>query len=271
MTTGTYREKPDVKFMYKFIMVLEATSRTTGHTREIFFSTIDSLNVLRPESYRMANVKFHEDDADLDGIFDSFTLEADVPLTEGEQVMSMQAVTFFNFRLQQRVKFDMESAAYTSFESGIPVSGFDTNGSLMLRQRNPLGIRDYVSALYADETPLVDITDRNAQSAKRTTDSNIGHILEKYRKRDVAADYVERYPIKSRAVDNGEGETFHLEMTVDIPDQEILYIPTLIEILKDGWVKYLSVVLLFWLLLERIKSFALPLLLGGARSHDSKS
>ena len=45
-------------------------------------------------------------------------------------------------------------------------------------------------------------------------------------------------------------------MKVEIPEQEVLYIPTLMGVLKDAWVKYLPVVILCWLLLERVKSFA---------------
>jgi hypothetical protein len=255
MTHGTYREKPNVKFLYKFIMVLEATSSTTGQRKEIFVSTMDSLNVLRPESHRMASVQFHEDDVDLDGKFESFTLEANVPIGADEDIHSMQALLFFNFRLEKRVKMDMESVAYTSVESGAPIGGFNSAGSLMLRQKNPLGIRSYFSNLYAEDTPLVGIID--APSARRVTDSNIGRVLEKYREREVVADYVQRYPIKTRGMNSGEAGTFHLKMKVDIPDQEILYISTLPEVLKDGWVKYLSVVILCWFFIERMKGFAL--------------
>ena len=251
---GTYREQPSVKFLYKFIMVLEATSPSTEQTKEIFVSTLDSLNVLRPESYRPANVEVHENDTNLDNKFDSFTLEAEVPLGEDEQIQSMQALVFFDYKIQSRVKFDMESVAYTSFESGLPISGYDTKGALELRQTNPLGIRDYSSTLYADETPLVDIFDSPSVN-NRLVDSNVARVLNKHRERNVVVDYVEHYPIKSRASNSGESSNFHFKMKVDIPDQEVLYIPTLIEVLKTGWIQYLSVVVVCWFLVERIKRF----------------
>lgn len=252
MTHGKYREQPDVKFLYKFILVLEATSTKTGQSKEIFVSTLDSLNVLRPESLRQARIQSHDNDTDLDGKFDSFTLEADVPLTADEEIHSVQALLFFNLRLHNRVKLDMETLAYTSVESVTPLGGFDSHGSLMLRQTSPLGIRSYSSSLYVKDTPLVGLSD--LAHVRRVTDSNIGSMLKKYRERDVAADYIERYPIKANAI-QVDG-TFHMKMTVDIPEQEIMYIATLAEILKDGWIKFLSLVVLFWPLLERIKRFA---------------
>jgi hypothetical protein len=252
--TGTYREQPEVAFLYKFIMVLESTSLTTDRIKEIFVSNIDGLNVLRPETYRLANIQFHEDDIDRDGKFDSFTLEADVPLDSDEQIQSMQALLFLNFRIQKRVKLDMESIAYFSVESIMPMVGFDSKGSLVLRQSIPLEVRDSFSTLYAAETPLADTIDSLA--TERITDSNVGHILEKYRARHVTADYVEHYPVKirKRTGEPGDAGTFHLKMKVDIPEQEIMYIATLMEVLKDGWIKYLSVVVICFVLLNRIKS-----------------
>jgi hypothetical protein len=251
---GTYRERPEVAFQYKVIVVLESTSLTSNLTKEIFVSNIDSLNVLRPETYRLASIQFQEDDIDRDGKFDSFTLESDVPLYPDEQIQSMQALLFFKYRLQKRVKLDMESIAYTSAESVLPMSGFDSKGSLMLRQSNPLGVRGYTSTLYAEETPLIDTIDSLATN--RIKASNVNHVLEKYRARSVVADYVEHYPIKllGRSSVPGEAEMFHLKMKVDIPEQEILYIATLMEVLQDGWIKYLSVVVVCFFLLNRIKS-----------------
>lgn len=251
---GEYRERPEVNFLYKLIMVLESTSLTSNQTKEIFVSNIDSLNVIRPESYRMASVRFHEDDIDRDGKFDSFIVEADVPLDPDEKIQSMKALLFFNFRLQKHVRLDMETIAYTSVESCLPISGFDSKGSLVLRQSNPLGVRNYDSTLYALDTPLVGSID--SESSKRIIDSNVGRILAKYRDRNVIADYVEHYPIQTRkGVAPGEFGSFHLKMNVDIPEQEILYHATLVEVLKDGWIKYLSAVVVCLLLLEQIKSF----------------
>ena len=243
---GTYREQPDVKFLYQYIITLETASTTAAasQTKEIFVSNQESVAAQRIESYRAANIEFNENDIDLDGRLDSFTLEADVPLGEDEQVVGMQAVLFFNYKLEDRVKFDTESVAHISFGSGLPLSGYDSKGTLELRQAKPLGIRDYSSTLYAEETPLVN-----------DSTSNIDQILEKYRERTVAVDYKEQYPIKTRANNSEENSKFHLKMNIDVPEQNVMYIPTLVEVLKDGWVKYLSVLVLCWYLVENIKRF----------------
>jgi len=243
---GTYREQPDVKFLYQYIITLETTSTTakTSRTKEIFISNQDHLTIQRTESYRVANIEFIEDDNDLDGRFDSFRLEANVPLSGDEQVVGMQAVLFFNYKLQDRVKFDTESVAHVSFDSGLPLAEYDSKGTLELRQAKPLGIRDYSSTLYAEDTPLV-----------KDSAANINQILKKYRERNVAVDYKEQYPIKTRANSSEENSKFQLKMKIDVPEQNVMYIPTLVEVLKDGWVKYLSVLVLCWYLVETIKRF----------------
>ena len=243
MKEGIYREQPDVKFLYQYIITLETTA-AAGQTKEIFLSNQEALNVQRPESYRAANVEFNENDFDLDGRFDSFTLEADVPLGEDEQVVGMQAALFFNYKLHDSVKLETETIAHATYDSGLPLASYDSKGTLELRQAKPLGIRDYSSTLYAEETPLVN-----------DSSTNINQILEKYRERTVAVDYKEQYPIKTRATSFDEASKFHLKMKIGVPEQSVMYIPTLFEVLKDGWVKYLSVFVLCWYLIENIKLF----------------
>ncbi|KAL7485433.1 hypothetical protein ACHAW6_011032 [Cyclotella cf. meneghiniana] len=253
ITQGSLREQPDVSFLYKVIMVLEATSPTTEETTEIFVSTVDAVNFLRHDSFRMASIQFHNEDMNIDGMADWFTLEVDVPLNEDERVKSMQVLAFFNFRLKRRVKLDMETIVHSSVASDLPMSGYDTEGAFLFRQANPLGIRDYSSQLYANETPLVNT---ESEAVHRVSNSNVGDILARYRKRDVAADYVERYPIKRLDSGTPGDRSYRLQMKINVPQQDISYIPPLAEVLKDAWVKYFSVVVLCWLLLDRVKSFA---------------
>lgn len=253
---GSYREQPQVSFLYKVIMVLQAVSSATGQQKEIFVSNLDAINMLRHDTSRMAIIQSHEEDSNLDGIIDWFELDINVPLNPDEQIKSMQTVAFFDYQLQKRVKLEMESMAYISVDSDLPLSGYDTEGDLMFRQTNPLGVRGYKSILYKDATPLVQ-TDSSA--AYHASNSNIRDVLSRYRTRDVAADYVERYPIKSLDVGasllNSE-KRYRLKMKMKVPTQKVYYIPTLMEVLKDAWVKYLSVAIVCWLLLDALKSFA---------------
>jgi len=252
MTHSSYREQPDVSFLYKLIIVLQATSRN-DRGKEIYVSTIDSVNALRHDTFRMSKIQSKEVDSNLDGIVDWFELEVDIPLMEDEEVKSMQALAFFDYQLKHRVKIGMESMAYVSIDSSLPLSGYDTEGDLIFRQRNPLGSRGYLSkTLYANETPLV------RTDMYRASNSNVGDILSRYRSRDIAADYVERYPTKRLDMGefrHGSGRNYRFKMKIRVPNQDIRYIPNLMEVLKNAWVKYVSVAILCWVLLDRFQTF----------------
>ena len=254
-TRKSYQEQPDVSFLYKVIMVLQTSSSSTGGSKEIYVSTLDALNALRHDTFRMGSIQSYEGDINLDGRIDSFELNINVPLNPGEQIVSMQTVAFFNYQLKQNVQLQMESVAYTSIDSSNgPLSGYDVEGDLIFRQDHPLGVREYQSILYEEETPLVPL---NSNMLYDVSNSNIGEILTKYRRREVRADYVERYPVKTMDLDDATADDrmYSLKMKIRIPEQEVVYIPTLTEVLKDAWVKYLSVVILCWFVVDRIKSF----------------
>ena len=148
---------------------------------EFFVSTMEAVNALRQDSFRMASVQSHERDVDLDGIVDWFELDVDVPLYQDEQIKSVQAVAFFDYSLQQRVLLEMEAVAHVSVDSHLGLSGYDTEGDLMFRQANPLGIRGYMSSLYKEETPLVKT---DSAAVNDASNSNIGDVLARYRSRD---------------------------------------------------------------------------------------
>lgn len=170
---------------------------------------------------------------------------------------------FFNYKLDDRVKFDMESIAYTSVDSSSNLSSFDTSGTLVLRQANPLGIRDSSSTLYEEETPLLDNNGLTSIDGGGLTS-----IIRKYRDRKVAVDFEEHYPIKTRAT-KGEDSAFHFKMKINIPHQEVLCTPTLVEVLKDGWIKYLSFAVVCWMLVDKIKRFSFTNYLLPSRVHTS--
>ena len=254
LTESRYRERPEVRFRYKFLVVLDATSRTTGARKEILVSSPEPVvHARRPDGYRAAKVQFREDEGR-----HAFHFDAVVPLAADEEVRGMQAALFFDVALRARAQLDTDALVHASFASsglGRPVHGYDTTGSLVLRQARPFRQRRGAAAAARDpedETPLLDADD------SAPADASLARMLKRYRERSIAVDYVERYPIqaRARAADALAEDAFRLRIQVDVPEQEIACVPTLLEVLKDAWVKYLSVAVFCWMLLERIKSFA---------------
>ncbi len=251
---ATYREQPQTKFLYKFIMVLETISTFGGKSKELFISTIDEYNALRPESTRVSKIEVIQESNERSGLFDAFTVRAEVPLESGEEVKRMQSLLFFDFRLQKRVRLDTDVLVYESTESPVsPLSGYDSEGQLILRQSNPFRIHGDITKTAAHGTLLSHNSEANEMNTFKFAD-----ILKQYRSRNVAADYVPEYPILHHNFSPEEKDkAFQLRMKVKIPQQNISYIPTLAEVLKDAWIKYLSIVILCWYLMDMIKRFVL--------------
>ena len=138
---------------------------------------------------------------------------------------------FFDYQLQKRVKLDMESIAFVHHSSGLPGTSFTTRGDMTLRQHSPLGIRDSFSHLYSDDR-IVDKISRSLQ----TGDSNVEKILEIYAGRAFATDYVERFPIWTRAVKmepyvDGLMDHFSLSLILPLDPGEQIYSIQVREIL----------------------------------------
>mmetsp|Transcript_17554 Transcript_17554/g.35761 ORF Transcript_17554/g.35761 Transcript_17554/m.35761 type:complete len:339 (-) Transcript_17554:152-1168(-) len=249
---STYREQPQTKFLYKFIMVMDTFSSLNGKKMELFISTIDEYNVLRPESVRMSMIEVNEERNERNGLLDAFTVRAEVPLENGEVVKRIQSFLIFDFRLQKRVRLDTDVLVYAATESSLsPISGYDSDGQLILRQSDPFSshVADRKTAAYE---PILS----NEAEANATNTFKFADILKTYRARTVAADYVTEYPILHHDFSpDDENRAFQMKMKVKIPQQTIRYIPTLVEVLKDAWIKYLSVVIVCWYLMDAIKSF----------------
>lgn len=260
----TYHEQPKVKFRHQFIFVAQAKgiSIDDSFPKEIFYSTIRSVNAMKSENLRMASVKAREVDQDLDGVMDRFYLDAQLPLQEGEQIYGIQALLFFDYRLQNHVKIDMESLVYVYHSSGLPGTSFTSRGDLTLRQNSPIGVRDDFSTLYADN-PLLDMQD----AAMIASETNVKNIIEKYELRSFGTDYIQRFPIWTRDlayIDTNstftgvdyQRRTFNFRVTVDIPSmQHVTYIPTLPEVLIEAWIRYLSFLIVIGFILRKILCF----------------
>ena len=265
-----YREQPAVKFQYRVILVAQVKDDSNGNgtPRELYYSTVREVNEARPETFRAASVSSQEVDRNLDGLVDSLKLEIDVPLLMQEQVYGVQALVFLNYRLQKHVKVDMECLAFIDSRGrgGLPGSSYSSRGDLVLRQNLPMRVEKKFTNLYKYDNDLL----RDIHTVRSVRDSNILSIMESYGARDVFAHYVERLSHwgggynHARDPDPGPGpdpdrdgnEVFHLEVTVDIPGlQQVIFIPTLPQVLVEAWNRYLSLLVISGYIMRRFFLF----------------
>ena len=244
-------------FQYKAIVVVQVqTGDDYDVPRELYYSTMHNVNELRPESFRVAAVTSREADDDSDGLVDRLILKFALPIKD-ERVYGVQALIFLNYRLQNHVKVDMESLAYVHHDAGLPASSYSSRGDLMLRQNMPMNVEQEFTALYSNDD-LLGMDMNEAAIGISARNSNIMNILERYKSRDIATDYLERFPVWTRHAgeDKDNMDTFDLRVTIDVPRlQQVIFVPTLQEVLLEAWMRYLSLLVIAVYLMRRLFHF----------------
>jgi len=244
LKTNTYREQVSNKYEYKIIIEGSGTSAADS----FFYSSIPDLNRLHGDAFRPVSVKTREVDVNIDSLTDTFEITATIPIPASSEVKKLDCLVFFRSQLQSSAKIVMESVVHLSHDSGVAGKELVTSGNLVFRQNNPVFVKGGYTTMYAD-TELVDTA--SIISAK---EGDIKTILAKAMGRNYTLAYEPQYNYWGAKIDDLAG-TFTLNAKLNIPTQDILYTPKPMEVLKDAWVKYLSMFVVVGFFLEKLCSF----------------
>ncbi len=279
----TYREQPKVQFQYKVIFVAQAKEKKAREgaknegeyitlPKEIFYSTMGDINQAR--TCRTASTVSREADDNLDGVVDRLLIQIKLPLQKMEDIYSVQALVFVTYKLEAHVKMEMQSLVYVQHQSNLPGLKLSSTGDLNLRQMMPIPIvegaidsegRKKSLKLFDDEyEQLLNVPSVSMVSSE----SNVQNILRKYESRSIATDYSERFSVWSRQIDDdhnldadnsSDGENskdFELDLTIVIPKmQSVVYIPTLMEVVTEAWIRYLSLLVVVGCFIRQVLTF----------------
>lgn len=232
-------EQPDVVFDSKLMMVLEG-----GETGEDvwFWSTLPNLNRAFESSFVSTDLSVTQEDYNFDGKVD--TVRIKLRSSVGAAIRGVKILAQFDYKLRERVHMNMKTLAYVAHSGGVPGSALHADGSLSLRQREPLPDdstrREYLEDLLRDSEP-----DGMLQAS---TELGVSSILEDYFFRNETTVLSENYA--SWEAGSAEHSGFVADVLVRVPpNQALVYKPSTIEILKFGWIQFLaSFVVFFWLL-----------------------
>mmetsp|Transcript_4228 Transcript_4228/g.8561 ORF Transcript_4228/g.8561 Transcript_4228/m.8561 type:complete len:321 (+) Transcript_4228:173-1135(+) len=244
LKTNTYREQVANKYEYKVIIEGSGVSPSDS----FFYSSVPDLNRLHGDAFRPVSIKTREEDKNLDTIADSFEFTASIPIPASSEIRKLDCLVFFRTQLQTSAKIVMESVVHISHDSGVAGKELLTSGNLVFQQNNPLFVKGGYTTMYAN-TELVDSS--NILSAK---DGDIKTILEKVTGRNYTMTFEPQFAYWGPKLDNLAG-TFTLKAKLNIPTQDILYTPKPMEVLKDAWIKYLSMFVVVGFFLEKLCSF----------------
>lgn len=237
---SSYEEQPVVRFQYQILLVA-ATSTRGDH---VAWSTFPHLNNMLGANLRIPSVSVREEDQNQDGKADLLFFQLQLPLKAEEQVYSVQLLLTFSYKLFRMSTVVMQSLAYVQHSSPVPGATLWVSGDLRLQQRGPLphrGLHDIYNVSVIDgSSPFASAYD-------------LGNIIRSYQERNLTT--VLSCPMPVWTVGRAAGSPFQLNAEIRYPLEVISYRPGFWETVKSAWIQYVSVLLVFLWVFERVQRF----------------
>ncbi|XP_006011881.1 transmembrane protein 231 [Latimeria chalumnae] len=237
---STYEEQPSVRFQHQVLMIV-GTSLDGDY---VTWSTFKNFNNLQGSNLRVPLVLVREEDRNQDGKMDQLNFKLELPVGPLEQVYSVQLILCFSYELFRKSTFVMQSMAFIQHASPIPGAQLYVNGDLRLQQLQPLGHRG-IDTRY--NIPVIDGTSPFARAYDLT------NIIGQYQSRNVTSVLFNPSPVW--LVGRATNAPFVINAVIRYPGEIITYQPGFWEMIKFAWVQYVSVLLIFLWVFERIKIF----------------
>ncbi|KAH9490974.1 hypothetical protein Btru_032367 [Bulinus truncatus] len=237
---GTYREQPNVAFKKEFILQIDLRNSIGPAV----YSTFQQYNQLMQSWLRIPVVKAREDDTNGDGKYDMLDLDLEIPMDVADEVVGVKLLLFFHYKLRKFSQFHMESLGYIDYVSPIPGASLHVYSDLRLRQKQLLG---HKGTDVRFNTTLVNPTSPYADSYSLAT------IFKSYTSRNVTTVLQDANKIWT----TGRASTtpFKISAIIIYPEEIIFYTPGFWNLIKWGWVQYVSVLLIFLYIFNKVKIF----------------
>ncbi|XP_060041143.1 transmembrane protein 231 isoform X2 [Erinaceus europaeus] len=140
--------------------------------------------------------------------------------------------------------FVMQSMAFLQSSFPVPGSQLYVNGDLRLQQKQPLS--------YSGLDVRYNVSIINGTSPF-ASDYDLTHIIAAYQERNVTTILTDLNPIW--LVGRAAEAPFVINAVIRYPTEVISYLPGFWEMIKFAWIQYVSILLIFLWVFERIKKF----------------
>ncbi|XP_015283688.1 PREDICTED: transmembrane protein 231, partial [Gekko japonicus] len=237
---SSYAEQPSVRFLHEVLLVgLAEGGGSVG------WSSFAACNRLLGARLRLPLVSAREEDVNQDGVMDLLHFRLELPLQSTEQILGVQLMLTFTYQLQRMSTFVMQSMAFLQSSSPVPGSRVIVSGDLRLRQRQPLG------HCGLDDRYNVSVINGSSPFAQ---DYDLTNIVAAYQERNVTTVLsADAGPIW--VVGRAPSDPFVIQATIHYPVELIVYQPGFWEMIKFAWIQYVSLLLIFFWICEKIKTF----------------
>ncbi|CEM10828.1 unnamed protein product [Vitrella brassicaformis CCMP3155] len=282
---GSYTEQPEVAYSSDALALIEG--RKNGLPSTVFWSTVQQLNQLAGTSVVTPDVRVRAADFNLDGKTDRLTVEMTFPLsTQGmEEVDSVMLMLGVTYRLNDRVRMDMQGLAVLAASTAQGRASLSAKGAIRLVQRNPLPVGSKPRRVY-DSSPLSisAISPSSSQDAYAAPTHAlpfvVRRLLDSYTNRNESISFDLNSPpfwSNEPATTNGAApmvrrmdgqasggsvyqgfqtsgsKSFRATVVMEVPEQPVRYRPDALELLKFAWIQCLAFLVPLWYIVGKIK------------------
>ncbi|XP_025282675.1 transmembrane protein 231 isoform X1 [Canis lupus baileyi] len=238
---SSYEEQPTVRFQHQVLFVALLGPERGGF---LAWSTFPAFNRLQGGHLRVPLVSTREEDRNQDGKMDMLHFKLELPLQSTEHVLGVQLILTFSYQLHRMSTFVMQSMAFLQSSFAVPGSQLYVNGELRLQQKQPL------SSGGLDVRYNVSVINGTSPFAY---DYDLTHIVAAYQERNVTTILLDPHPIW--LVGRAAEAPFVINAVIRYPVEVISYLPGFWEMIKFAWIQYVSILLIFLWVFERIKRF----------------
>eukprot|EP00826_Nyctotherus_ovalis_P017479 TRINITY_DN15152_c0_g2_i1.p1 TRINITY_DN15152_c0_g2~~TRINITY_DN15152_c0_g2_i1.p1 ORF type:complete len:305 (+),score=76.94 TRINITY_DN15152_c0_g2_i1:99-1013(+) len=232
-------EQPLVRYRGEFYLDLETSAGTVYQ-----YSTYNTITA-KADNVVPVFVEFGNEDTNFDGIVDVIRIRAVVELGSDLKATAFQKVNLavgLEYQLNDTTKITMKSGFFTSFNTPAGAGQIHAIGNLVLSQKFPISVHSNRKYLY-DSASIFDPLLAN----------NYITALHSYNARNETLEYQKTTLITPSALNE-----ITLDLTLHIPThQEVAYDPSMQEMLKNGWLQYLYLLIPIYFAVYEIVMWAL--------------
>ncbi|CAB3230835.1 unnamed protein product [Arctia plantaginis] len=240
LRSHNFYEQPVVNFRYEYLLVAE----TDDPSMPIVCGEINGLygNTMKNEE-NCKEFQVNEHDFNNDGKYEILDFKIYLNIPQQRTLTSMMFIVMLDFQLKTVCPLQMESLAVINKDFVMSPSGFKYYGDLQFYQSSHLPCKQN----------LIDTRYNSAflNFTKNKNGNKVDFLLGNYFMREVTT---HTKTIYSR-IQQGHTGSMEIQIFLRIPEMEIIYVPSLLQELKWAWPQYLSLVILFYWIINKIKMF----------------
>jgi transmembrane protein 231 len=246
---SVYSEQPRLDNTTKYILIADNTGADTG-TNGFFMSSYSTLNDNFKENILYGSKTESSSDIDGDGLIDQFRISFDFEISSSSVIIrNINIWLIFQFELLEKQRINMETIALISIVPPYTLTpASNTNltvyGQLIFEQNNA------IQSAGNDSTYNESII--NTDSSSPPPDLN--SILDDYFTRKYYTSYQKQYTWLTPRTST-DSNIITINVIVNIGRQSIRYVPGFWQDFKWGWIQYISVLLPFLIVFNRLKLF----------------